>query len=441
MNLPPFPRRCQHAAFSFLALLGLLAPSTARAQIKFGLEPINYESAESNDPVAQLQKRIDAGEVSLKYDPEKGGYLADLLKYLDVPASSQVLVFSKTSFQLRRINPERPRALYFNDDTYLGWVQNGDVIEIMSTDPDLGEVFYTLTLDPTEKPELVRDRGHCITCHASSRTQGVPGVLVRSAYVDSSGQPQFGSGTFTTDHTTPFEQRYGGWYVTGTHGDMRHMGNVFSPGRRNAENLDRESGANVTDLSSRLDLSPYLTPHSDLVAMMVLEHQSQMHNFLTLANYETRSALHYDMIMNEALDRGDGHVSDTTNRRVASAGDKLLEYMLFVGEFPLQSPVAGTSTFAEEFQARGPKDGKGRSLRDLDLQTRLLKHPCSFLIYSPSFDGLPGMVKTYVTTRLHRVLTGEDDSEKFAHLSADDRKAILEILTETKPGIWDCVKR
>src|SRR5690606_16019539 len=182
---------------------------------------ISYESAASNDPVAQLQKRIEAGEVRLNYDPQNG-YLASLLEHLDIPVSSQVLVFSKTSFQLRRINPERPRALYFNDDTYIGWVQNGDVVEIMSTDSQLGEVFYTLTTDPDEEPQIVRDKGHCLSCHASSRTQGVPGVLVRSAFVDRTGQPQFGSGTFTTDHTTPFADRYGGWYVSGTHGSMRH---------------------------------------------------------------------------------------------------------------------------------------------------------------------------------------------------------------------------
>lgn len=413
----------------------LLSFQPASAQIKFGLEPINYESAESHDPVAQLSRDLADGKLKLQYD-EKHGYLNDLLKHLGIDPSSQVLVFSKTSFQLRRISPQKPRALYFNDDSYVGWVQGGDVIEIMSTDPDLGEVFYTLTQEPEEKPQIVRDRGHCITCHASSRTQGVPGVLVRSAYVDAKGQPQFGSGTFTTDHTSPFGERFGGWYVTGTHGDMRHMGNVYSPGRRNPEDIDRERGANVTNLSSLFDVSVYLTPHSDLVALMLLEHQSQMHNFITLANYETRSALHYDKIMNEALERPADYCSDTTKRRIASACDKLVEYLLFCNEFALESPVQGTSGFADYFQSLGPKDSKGRSLRDLDLQTRLLKYPCSYLIYSSAFDGLPKPAKDYVVRRLRDILEGKDSTGKFDHLSAEDRANILAILSETKPDLW-----
>jgi hypothetical protein len=170
---------------------------------------------------------------------------------------------------------------------------------------------------------------------------------------------------------------------------------------------------------------------------MVLEHQTQMQNYLTLANYEGRSSAHYDQVMNKALERAPDHVSDTTQRRIASAGDKLLEYMLFGEEFPLTSPVRGTSGFAEAFTAVGPRDAKGRSLRDFDLTTRMFKYPCSYLIYSPQFDQLPPPVKQYVSTRLRDILTGQDDSEKFAHLTAADRQAILEILTETKPELWE----
>lgn len=420
-----------------LASLLLTGPAAAAwAQLDFEKEPINYGSGPAADPVAELQSRLDAGDASLEFD-KKTGYLRAVLKALNISASSQVLVKSKTSFQLRKISPRRPRALYFNDLSYVGWVQGGDVVELMTTDPLQGEVFYTLAQEELEQPKFIRDRGQCIVCHASSRTQGVPGGLVRSVFVDAGGQPQFGSGTFTIDHRSPFRERWGGWYVTGTHGKMRHMGNVIAKDRQNPEALDREEGANVTDLSAHVDVSPYLTAHSDIVALMVLEHQSQMQNLLTLASFECRTAAHYDSVMNEALDRPADFVSETTQRRIASAGDKLIRYMLFAEEFALTDPVAGTSSFTEEFQAQGPRDSRGRSLRDFDLQTRMFKYPCSYLIYSPTFDQLPPPMKGYVADRLRDILTGNKSERAFSHLSAEDRRVIWAILQETKPSLWD----
>lgn len=421
--------------FAFLLML-MVQVEPVQGQTDFEREPINYATAPTKDPVAELQKKLDEGRAQLRYDQEHG-YLPSVLELLEIQPSSQVLVASKTSFQLRQISPRRPRALYFNDHSYVGWVQQGDVVEVMSTDPSQGQIFYTLSQDPDEEPRFVRDRGQCISCHASSRTQGVPGGLVRSAYVAKSGQPRYGSGTFNIDHTSPFSQRWGGWYVTGTHGKMRHMGNVFSTDAKDPEKLDIEAGANVTSLADLFDVSRYLTPHSDVVALMVLEHQTQMQNRLTRANYESRSAAHHDAIMNTALERPEDYVSESAERRVAAVGEELLRYMLFVDEFQLTDSIAGTSEFANDFQAEGPRDSRGRSLRDLDLNRRLFKYPCSYLIYSPAFDALPKAVKSYVAVRLDEVLSGQDQSEEFAHLSAKDRKAILEILRETKPDLWD----
>jgi hypothetical protein len=214
------------------------------------------------------------------------------------------------------------------------------------------------------------------------------------------------------------------------------MGNTLSKDRDEPEQLDRESGANVTDLSERLDVTPYLEPTSDLVALMVLEHQTQMHNLITAASYVARSAAHQDRIVNEALGRPTDYQSPSTQRRIAAAGDKLLEYLLFRNEFQLTDPVSGCSSFAEDFQSRGPRDPDGRSLRDFDLQRRMFKYPCSYLIYSHSFDALPDSIRRYVTDRLLRILSEEDRSEAFAHLSAEDRRSILEILRATKPTLF-----
>ncbi|MAG58043.1 MAG: hypothetical protein CMJ83_17290 [Planctomycetes bacterium] len=421
-----------------MAIGVLLAAGTPiAAQVNLDWGPIKYSSCTPNDPVSKLQKRIDTGILKLQFD-EKHGYLRSVLSALDISESSQMLVFSKTSHQLHRISPWSARALYFNDHTYVGWVDNGDVIEASSMDPERGAMFFTLRQEKTARPKFVRDKGQCLSCHASAHTQGVPGYIVRSVYPSPSGQPHYGAGTFNTDHSSPLRERWGGWYVTGTHGKQRHMGNEVATDRDNPK-LDVESGANVTDLSKRTRTQSHLTKHSDIVALMVLEHQAAMHNFITYASYETRVSLFQCAEMNRVFERPADHVSDSTKRRIRRASDKLLKYLLFSDEEPLSDRIQGTSSFAKEFSARGLRDRKGRSLRDFDLERRLFKYPCSYLINSDAFRLLPAQVKDHVYKRLWEILTGRDDSGDFALLSRADREAILAILTDTHeglPGYW-----
>lgn len=423
----------------FLALAALSATAPwLFGQMDFEKPPINYGSAQSNDPVAQLWQRIQSGEQQLEYD-SKFGWLPSLLKSLDIDTESQVLVFSKTSLQLHRINPRQPRAIYFNDDVYVGFCQNGDVLEVGATDPELGAVFYTLDQADT-RATILADRGQCLTCHATNRTQGVPGYLVRSVYPDWNGRPRSGSRSTVTDHTSDFSQRFGGWYVTGQHGSMRHMGNSMAVDRTDPEKIDTEVGANLDDLSGLFNVRPYLTPHSDLVALMVLEHQSQMHNLLARASMETRCAHYHDAGINEALGRPVGTVSESTQRRMARAADDVLSYLLLIGEQPLTEPMQGNTEFAARFQARAHKyqqvDSQGRSLRDLDLQTRLFKHPCSYLIYSDAFQQLPSPMYDLIRRKLYAILTASQPVEGFESLTDEDRRNILEILRDTLPDLF-----
>ena len=425
-------------AYFFLMLAAWMAsPATcARAELPFESEPINYLTAPVDDPVARLQARLDRGEAVLKYD-EEHGYLAEVLGELGIPQSSQMLVFSRTSFQRSKISRRTPRAIYFNDDTYIGFCQQGEIIEVSTTDPRQGAVFYTLRQQVAEKPAFQRQTHDCLQCHVSSKTQDVPGHLVRSVFPDATGMPVFNAGTFSTSHESPLKERWGGWFVTGTHGQQRHMGNVIVTNRQRPDLLDAAAGANLTDLSGLVDTSPYLTPHSDIVALMVLEHQVKMHNLITATNYHARMALHYEEAINKALGRPAGSLSESTQNRFKSPAAKLLRYLLFIDEAPLEGRVAGTSDFAAEFAARGPRDRQVRSLRDFDLQRRLFKYPCSYGIYSAAFDALPEVVKDYVYRRLYEVLTGKDESGDFGQLSAADRSAILEILIDTKPDLPD----
>lgn len=422
-------------AIVMVLLVGLGIVTTAFAQSDpYAGEPINYMTTEVNDPVAKLARAIEAGEKTLDYDDESGqGYLKALLAELEVPESSQTLVFSKTSLQLNRISPRRPRAVYFNDNVYVGYCQNGEVLELAATDGNQGATFYTLAQDKDSKPEFVRDQGLCLSCHSTHRTQDVPGYLVRSVFSDPTGRPILGSGTFVTDLSSPFEQRWGGWYVTGTHGSMKHMGNALYG--RDREPISDAPNGNRENLADIVDIEPYLTPHSDVVALMVMEHQSQMHNALAAANYEARRAVYQSYQMNDMLDRPEGFLSESAERRLDKSAERVVKYLFMTDEFELTDRVAGTSDFAKEFAAQGPFDSKHRSLRQFDLTKRVFKFPCSYLIYSEAFDALPEQLRQRVDRRIAEILEGTDDSGEFDHLTDADRNNIIAILRDTKPDV------
>ncbi|WP_406695020.1 hypothetical protein V5E97_28670 [Singulisphaera sp. Ch08] len=403
-------------------------------------DPINYGAATPRNVVAKLQDRIAKGDTKLAFEPAQG-YLQSLLRELDVPESSQVLVFSKTSMQRQRISPRTPRAIYFNDDVMVGFCVSGQVIEISAVDEAIGTTFYTLDQEREEKVVLERQTESCLLCHSSSSNQGIPGHLVRSLYVDREGQPLLASGSFRTDHTSPLPERWGGWYVTGTSGRQKHMGNMISQGPRRPEKLENDKGVNVVDLKGRFPTSLYPTPHSDIVALMVLEHQVGMLNRLARAGMETRMAMHYQSELNKALGQPIDEPSESAQSRIRNVAEAVIPYLLFRDEIELTDRIEGTSSFASDFVSRGRRDSKGRSLRDLDLKTRLFRYPCSYLIDSRAFDSLPREVKSLIYGRLWKILNGQGTGKDDPQLSLEDRTAILEILRETKTDLPDSWKR
>ncbi|MCC6492518.1 MAG: hypothetical protein IT424_05810 [Pirellulales bacterium] len=416
----------------------LLATSRGVGDDDFERAPIEYSKSTPDNRVSRLQAKLDDGECELSFDAERG-YLPALLEALHVPVESQMLVFSKTSLQRRRISPRTPRAIYFNDDVYVGFCRAGEVLEVSAADPKLGTVFYTLEQRQADVPRLVRQTDSCLVCHSSSRTEGVPGHLARSVSVGPSGEPILSAGSAMVDYRTPIAERWGGWYVTGTHGGQKHLGNLILRGGKSPTDEQQAAAQNVTGLESRFKVGQYLAPHSDIVALMVLEHQTLMHNRLTKANFEARAALHYQAELNRALGQPADAPLDSTARRIQSAADDVVDALLFVEEAEIHDPIAGTSGFAEAFGNLGPKDASGRSFRQFDLRRRLFKYPCSYLIYSTSFDSLPDEVRQCVWQRLAAVLRGEDDSAKFSHLSAQDRMDIASIIRDTKsnlPADW-----
>ncbi|MFN8803740.1 MAG: hypothetical protein ACK5ZO_16390, partial [Gemmatimonas sp.] len=388
----------------------------------------------TRDPIARLQARLDAGAVTLAHDSVLG-YLPALLKALDIPVSSQVLVFSRTSLQTDRIAPWSPRALYFNDDVYVGYVLESPFLEIGSVDPAKGGVFYTLPQEPRPRAAFQRETTTCLMCHSSrSATGGVPGFMVLSTAADRHGYPITGVHEGSTSDVTPVAQRFGGYYVTGT---GPHAGNVYAPllghevhdkpafRARFRLQFERADSNARTSLAGLFDTTAYLHGQSDVVALMVLTHQTVVHNLIMAVHEAAREA-----IMEAAIGavRTDSLQAPVTPR-LRGAVDNLARALLFVKEARLTAPLRGTTRFAQDFAQRGVRDRAGRSLRDFDLTQRLFKHPASFLIYSEAFDALPRMARRAVYARLADILEGREPSD----LSATERQAVTEILRETKP--------
>lgn len=379
---------------------------------------IEYSTRPLRDPVSELNRRIERGEMPLTFEKEHG-YLPSVLSALNVPVESQLLVFSKTSFQSRRIDPAHPRAIFFNDSVSVGWVPGGDVLELAAQDPRQGVAFYTLDQTAADKPAFAR-RNICVSCHESRANLDVPGMTVRSVFPSQNGTalPQLGGSS--TDHRTPIDQRWGGWYVTGTHGSMRHMGNAVVADRADPESMISDRTLNVESLDGRFDVHTYLSPHSDLVALMVFEHQMHLMNLLTRLGWEVRVAAY----------RGEPKAT-----LLADSARELVDYLLFVDEAPLRDSIRGTSGFAQAFGAAGSRDRNGRSLRQLDLERRLFRYPCSYMIYTGAFDELPADALDAVYKRLWRILSGEEKGVRYARLSLADRRAIVDILRDTKKGL------
>ena len=372
---------------------------------------IRYNTTDATTVVEALNRKLADHSAALVYD-EKSGYLKSVLDLLRIPVESQMLVYTQTSLQAQHITMTNPRAIYFNDHVSVGYVRGGGLLEIVAQDPVLGSVFYVVHQQRVAAPTVGRE-SQCLRCHLSWDTLGVPGQTVLSTFPRKDDN-DYANG-FTVDHYRPIEDRWGGWYVTGKRVPARHAGNLplFMPSFARA--TEGRPGTTPppakVSLAGQFDLSGYPTPYSDIVALMVMEHQAHLFNLLTRATWESRVGV---------------------ESRVAEAVDAIVDYMLFVDEAPITGgPIEGSSGFAETFTAAGPRDANGRSLRDLDLKTRLQKYPVSYMIYSPSFRALPPPVKDLVMGRINRVLAGEEGGPKYAHLTPPIRQAVQAILKST----------
>lgn len=388
-----------------------------RDPVPFGLKPVEYGTGPLSDPVSRLNEQLTDRKSELKFDSD-WGYLRDVLKQLDIPESSQLMVYSKTALNPRLINPENPRVVYFNDDVYLGWVPGARSMELASVDPLRGTIFYELELKQSPNPRFVRSE-RCLACHAGDSSLRVPGLLVRSFITDGRGRPISGYSRIT--HEKPLQKRWGGWYVTGTHGEMVHLGNLFGRDIVEESRANPAMRANLTQLDSFLDTAKYLNPHSDLVAHLVFDHQVHGHNLITRVSMEQQLQLE------------------------SNARQQLVRYLLFLDEALLEGPLKGTSGYQSWFTQQGKRDSRQRSLKDFDLKTRLFRYRLSYLIYTEGFKQMPTEARTLVFKDIYAFLTADESQLEQdwdvapQAFPIQERQAILEIVAETLdplPEFW-----
>ncbi|MBX3740063.1 MAG: hypothetical protein KF712_03660 [Akkermansiaceae bacterium] len=401
----------------------LLAPALsavsgmAAAQEMWDLPPILYSKTVATDPLARL---VETG-TALPQGSEQET-LRFLLRLLEIPEASQILVYSKTSAQNYFISPRTPRALHFNENAYVGHVLGGG-FEIIIHDDHLGAVFYFIEPEPDgRKLEIQRNTTSCLNCHATRRTELVPGLTVRSVPTDADGNLLLTLGSTRTDHRTLLPRRWAGYHVTGGSA-LPHLGNrTFT---LEGGLLPDQPQATLKTVSGKIDTSRYLTDTSDIVALMVLEHQCLMHNLLINASMEFRRA--------SWLEGTSGGKQAAVLAEAKARG--IVDVMLFKDEAPMgDGGVDGSPAYQNAFASRFPKTEAGDSLADFHLGNRLFKNRCSYMIHSKAFTSLPAPMKEAVFRELERRLTSGNGC---GWIPEGERKRILEILHETVPGFTD----
>ena len=416
-------------ACGFVATTGTGAATLAERFSASHRHPaIEYGTRPRTDRVAKLNERLRTGDVSLRFDARRG-FLPAVLEALDVPVESQTLVFSKTSLQSDFIGPDNPRAIYFTDDVAVAWIRGAPAVELAALDPRQGVMFYALSQRPRARALGFQRPQTCLECHVSETTLGLPGLAVGSAVIDPEGVPYV---SIPVDQRTPISSRWGGWYVTGDTGLGPHVGNTVATDPDQPMLLEDAANFNLPTVEGRFDTAGYLTPYSDIAALMVLEHQTHMTNLLTRTGWEFRVAA-YESRTTRGLFRSPGTAGGDAT--LLAAVRLLVDYMLFVDEAPLTDRMVGTAGFEAAFEARGPFDRRGRTLREIDLDRRLFRYACSYMIYTAAFDALPADAQDAVYRRLWQVLSGADPDARYALLARGDRQSIVEILRDTKPDL------
>lgn len=387
----------------------------------FKAPPHSYLDWKPKDRFAELQEKAQKGEVKIDTSSDRA-FLSSLLQALNVPVSSQMLVFSASSLQSEIINPRNPRALYFNEDTYIGWVPGG-LVEIIAADPEMGPIFYVFDrLRPGGPVPNVTRSTKCMNCHAGNATRRLPGLIAESLLVSQAGSSLETYRRDVQGHQIPLENRFGGWHLTGEHNLTDNKANVMG--------LTRNGRIEKTPVPpgqfSNLDL--HLLPTSDILPHLVHEHQMGFENRLVYAIYTMR----------QLKAENKGLMSSEGKAEIEERAQELARYIVFADEakFPAKG-IVGDPKYAEDFLRDRKMTKAGLSLKDFDMKTRIFKHRCSFMLYTDTWEHAPKEIKDRVYYRMAEAL--RDAQPSMPHLAAEERRVIREILKETLrdlPAWW-----
>ena len=402
----------------FLLLIAghwMAAVGKAGSVLDFTAAPHNYWKRQPQDVCTALAAKIASGEVTLDTTDEKA-FAKSVLDALQVPVSSQLLVYSATSLQSERCNPRNPRALYFNEHAYVAVILGGR-LEMMGIDSEMGCTFYAFSkAQPGVKPVVERST-QCFNCHAGNGTQRVPGLLATSVAPILSGASYETYRHDEQGHQIPLSVRFGGWYVTSAR--------PFGETKANILAINKGKGIEIVRVNpgEMWDTTRHLLPTGDILPQLVHEHQIGFDNRVIQAVY----------LLREVEAKGSPPPPEDQAKLDAKARE-LVRYILFADEAKLPAGgIAGDPQFVRDFQLYKKAAAGGASLKDFDLRSRMFKHRCSYMLYTPQWQQLPAAIKTRVYSGLKSALTGDD--RKFAYLGDDERKAILAILCATLPDL------
>jgi hypothetical protein len=397
----------------FSILITALAPAVLPAAEKsvfamdeFATAPHLYWEKPQQDRFSKMIAQVAAGKAALDLS-NNTAFLLSLLKALEIPVSSQLLVFSGSSLQKRLINSRNPRALYFNEDTFVGFVPGGR-IEIASLDPELGLIFSIF--DPLRGgaalPTVTRPEG-CLNCHAEAHSYRLPGVSIESLAVDRDGSSLETYRRGEIGHMVPLADRFGGWHLTGGHGlastRANFIGSLSPAGMARTEN----------PVGKFADVSNYPVATSDILPHLIHEHLSGFLNRLIQLRYLERRM------------RMAAQTSEPDRAAMQRLVDEFADYLLFKDEAALPSGgVTGEPTYQAAFLERYAGSGLGQ----FDLKSRIFRLRCSYLLGTEIWkSNSPGLQKA-ISSQLGKKLAPETAS----HLTKQEKAEIRNVLTKGK---------
>jgi hypothetical protein len=262
----------------------------------------------------------------------------------------------------------------------------------------------------------------------------IPGLFVRSVFPDAAGDPLLRQGTQIVGDETPFAERWGGWYVTGYIGTASHRGNALASEQGDILRF-QPSATRPKELSAFFDTTRYLRPTSDMIALLICEHQMTVQNSLTHAAFAVRRIIDYQHGLQTAFHepQTDSPAYDSVRSVFSGAVQDVVDHLLFRQAAPLPTGIIADPAFVAGFAPNAPRSRAGHALRDLQLIDRLFAQRCSYLIYSEAFRALPLSLKSRILERLKTALVSRDPTDRYAYIPSDEKERILSILEETLP--------